>query len=272
MTKGNAFGPHQTINLSLWGLTLIATLLLLMVAQAQTWDIFVNNKPFKGQSTGGSSNLMLEAVPLIKMVKLDLRADAQAVTLNGESVPSELKDGVLFVDAKKLAEMCGGKLTVNKEFNSIDVFLAAKPDTKPGPGANNYFSVVSEPGDPVGRGKTVTFNSPDFNFGQDYGPHAVSVIVRAEGQEWVLTFDAGVRGILTPGKTYETLVNKGNIDPSMLVKADGRTAPGWGSFEVLDFANGRVPGRVAINFTLHAEGKPDKKLLTGKLRYQTAVP
>jgi hypothetical protein len=47
---------------------------------------------------------------------------------------------------------------------------------------------------------------------------------------WSLRFDVGSRQTLRPG-VHKAVESKGNMQPSMLVKANGRAGGGWGTFD-----------------------------------------
>ncbi|MBI3924375.1 MAG: hypothetical protein HY319_02430 [Armatimonadetes bacterium] len=104
----------------------LAILLLLSIsAGAESWSIFVNNKPFKGKVSGKPEAMQLDAAALTQCTSIGLQVDAAAgtVTLNGESVPTIAQNGALLVDAKELAKRVGGKYSVNRDLYSVDVYL-----------------------------------------------------------------------------------------------------------------------------------------------------
>lgn len=103
-------------------------LLLLLVAlpaDCQSWSIFVNNKPFKGVTTGGPDKLMLDATVLASTTDIGLKVEGGQVSLKGESLPSVPQGDTVLVDGRDLARRVGGKYTVNKDLNSVDIYLLA---------------------------------------------------------------------------------------------------------------------------------------------------
>ena len=102
-------------------------LLLAATALAQDWTIFVNNKPFKGYTSGSYQAFLLEAAPLAAMTSVGLEVDETGgkVRLKGEELPVVVQNGHLFVDARDLATRLGGRYNANKETNSVDIYLVA---------------------------------------------------------------------------------------------------------------------------------------------------
>ncbi|MBI3930366.1 MAG: hypothetical protein HY319_32820 [Armatimonadetes bacterium] len=257
---------------------LLVFILLGAPAHAQAWEVFVNNKPFKGQVIGGPSDLLLQAEPLDQMLELDLAIDENGVSLDGQVVPSETREGAVFVNARKLTELSGGRLVVNKELSSIDVYIlgSKKTGAQGGEGANTYLIVKSLPGDPVGQGvEWKLFDNCRFTLSSGYyNKSSVNVSVDTpDGHNWRLTFGVPEnQGPLKPG-FYHASGSYGGAFASMSVSADSRFADGYGTFEVLDIAFARDrPTRLAVDFVVHERGKPEKRKLTGKLRYKTSVP
>jgi hypothetical protein len=84
----------------------------------------VNNKPFKGASSGPPSDLMLEAGPYFELAGGDFRYDASTgqATLDGSQVAVTVVGDKVFVRAKEMAAQVGGKYNYNAAMGSVDIY------------------------------------------------------------------------------------------------------------------------------------------------------
>lgn len=90
--------------------------------------MYVNNKVFKGATSGSPEKLMLDATPLAASTNVGLQVEGGQVTLNGEALPTEMQGEALMIDARDLAQRLGGRYSVNKDLQSVDIYLlGAKP-------------------------------------------------------------------------------------------------------------------------------------------------
>jgi hypothetical protein len=96
--------------------------------------IFVNNKPFQGSVSGESADLMLEAKTLAEMTTIGLEVTDDKVLLEGEELSVSVEDGRLMVSAKDLVEKAGGRYLVNKDLQSIDIYLIDSSKSSQGSG------------------------------------------------------------------------------------------------------------------------------------------
>lgn len=103
--------------------------LLAMLLAAPAWtapgvDIFVNNKPFKGASSGPPGDLMLEAGPYFALAGGDFVFDAATgqATLDGSPIPVTVVGQKVFVRAKEMVAQVGGKYSYNPDMKSVDIY------------------------------------------------------------------------------------------------------------------------------------------------------
>lgn len=107
---------------------LILALLLLCLAgptlAAPKTEIFVNNKPFRGASSGPAADLLLEAAPYFKLAGGEFKYDAETglATLDGSPVEVTVVGEKVFVRAKEMASLVGGRYSVNAALGSVDIY------------------------------------------------------------------------------------------------------------------------------------------------------
>lgn len=139
---------------------LLLLLCLLLPVQAQSWTIFINNRPFNGEKSGGPDKLLLEANTLAASTDVGLKVEGGAVTLKGEPFPSVVQGANILVDVRELAARTGGKYTVNKEMQSVDIYLIGKrPSATADSGSSavtvKCFDLVQTPDKYAGKTVTV---------------------------------------------------------------------------------------------------------------------
>ncbi len=108
-------------------LAILAILAILAGAPGQAapgLEVFVNNKPFKGATSGAPGDLMLEAVPYFELAGGAFRFDADTgrATLDDSPIPVTMVSGRVFVRAREMVARVGGKYTFNAAMGSVDIY------------------------------------------------------------------------------------------------------------------------------------------------------
>jgi hypothetical protein len=247
---------------------------------AQQYEVFVNNRPFKGESMGSSNAILLEVEVLQEMVKFDLDIDpvAGTVSLDGEPISSEEKGGVLLVNAKELATQFGGRYSVNKDFNTIDIYLIVKnaPAAVGGPGPNTYLVLKGVAGEFITGGRRYKFTDDDSSFKVSYNSSTPEsgISIRVDGPDG----DYFRLNFCGPGKTrlevgeYTDCARYPFQEPTQ----PGMTVSGnhsghntlWGEFTVHEIIYGSDgPSSFAADFVQRGNSKKGKQL-KGSIRYR----
>ncbi len=133
--------------------------LLCLCVRADGWTIFVNNRPFNGEKSGGPDKILLAADVLAACTDVGLKVEGGQVTLKGEPFPCVMQGANLMVDARELATRVGGRYTVNKEMQSVDIYLLGnRPAADPGGAAvgAKCIDLCKHPEKYVGKVVTVT--------------------------------------------------------------------------------------------------------------------
>lgn len=240
---------------------------------AQEYQVFVNNKPFKGQSDGKPAAIMLEAEALKELVKFDLVVDREAgtATLDGEPVSTRTVGDVVLVDAKELANRSGGRYLVNSDLKTVDVYLMLKPARSgaDGPGPNTFL-VISRDG---GMRWKFSEDSAEFKPRYSYGSRESGVSFRVtgpDGKYFTLDFCAPSKGILKPGEYNDAarFPFQGPMQPGMDVSGNGwGNNTLWGQFTVHEIRFGPDgPTSFSVDFVQRDNNKKGTAM-RGSLRY-----
>ena len=100
-------------------LTIVLLLLVsLLTVSAGAQEVSVRNKPYKGEMKGRGVDVSLEEMS--KALGMPAVKTATGWTLGGTEVPTVEEAGVAYIKLSDLSA-AGLKVTVNKEFNTIDV-------------------------------------------------------------------------------------------------------------------------------------------------------
>lgn len=117
------------------------SLFLLLLTAAQADEIYIRNKPFEGEVQGSGSQTAVEARPLAQALGLSVtESETQLilgeapespvegqVLINGEAVEaSPLEGGKWLVPLEKAVELAGGRVIVNRDLGTVDVYLTDK--------------------------------------------------------------------------------------------------------------------------------------------------
>ncbi|MBI3929621.1 MAG: hypothetical protein HY319_29030 [Armatimonadetes bacterium] len=94
---------------------------------AQSWSVFVNNRPFKGQVAGRPADLLLEVEAVVQGTDAGLHWDGARLTAGENEIPTLQEHGVWMVQGKALAEKLGGRYVVNAGLQSVDIYLFDAP-------------------------------------------------------------------------------------------------------------------------------------------------
>ncbi len=104
-------------------LILVSFLLFLFTTPVQSLEVYVNNKPFRGQVAGQPNDLHLEAIPFFKQVGGDYRVfDSGGATFNGDPIDTKVLEGVRMVSARALVELVGGKYNYSPDLDVLDIY------------------------------------------------------------------------------------------------------------------------------------------------------
>ncbi|MBI3924198.1 MAG: hypothetical protein HY319_01530 [Armatimonadetes bacterium] len=251
--------------------------LLITPGSAHAWDVFVNNRPFKGKVEGGPQALLLEAEPLAKQADIGLKLEGDRVLLGDREVPCQKQGEVLFLKARELCSLSpGGRYVVNQDLKTIDVYLISdKPRMAGGPGNITYLIVDSK--DYVGGNmEWKLFDNCRFEPGYTYGRQdRISMRVSTpDGHYWNLEFGGPDGRALTPGVYLNAERSADRGRPKIDMSCDGSAfSTVQGSFTIHDLAHGpKGPTRMAVDFECYNQGNPEKKILVGKVRYKTSIP
>ncbi len=101
----------------------LAPLLLVASLSAAAWgDVFVKNRPFKGQTSGKGAAVMVEAAPMLKALGVEgYKIEPTHLQVGEKSVPLEAG----MVQLKALTDALGAKMVVNSSMGTIDVYQSA---------------------------------------------------------------------------------------------------------------------------------------------------
>jgi hypothetical protein len=123
--------------------------LFLLVGECLADDLFVNNKPFQGQTEGSGSSLYVELSPLADMLGLELRESGPDVFLDDSPIRTKSVDGQTFVLLSSLAEAAGLKVVKNAGLGVVDVYKG-----QPKQVSSHSPSATSSTGASTGQGPT----------------------------------------------------------------------------------------------------------------------
>jgi hypothetical protein len=139
-----------------------------------------------------------------------------------------------------------------RKWQSIFVLLALYILSTVSYAQNTRMSIVSQPGDYIGQGQTITSNTVVVDTPYPNGTIQIFAAV-APDRMYSITLSPSLTLPIVPG-VYENVSNYGW--PSMSVSGDGRGCTGNGRFEILEAlfdANGRAL-RFRANFEYHCGG------------------
>lgn len=93
-------------------------------ARAAGPEIYINNKPFKGACSGPATDLMLEAEPYFKLAGGDFQFDAKTgtATLDGAPITVTVQGEKVFVRAKEMVSLVGGRYNANAALGTVDIY------------------------------------------------------------------------------------------------------------------------------------------------------
>lgn len=106
----------------------IALVVLLVALAGQVcaggMEIYINNKPFKGASSGPATDLMLEAGPYFQLAGGDFQFDADTgkATLDGAPLNVTVQGPKVFVRAKEMVSLVGGRYNANAALGTVDIY------------------------------------------------------------------------------------------------------------------------------------------------------
>ena len=102
-------------------LTIVLLLLVsLLTLSAGAQEVSVRNKPYKGEMKGRGVDALVSLEEMSKALGMPAVKTATGWTLGGTEVPTVEEAGVAYIKLSDLSA-AGLKVTVNKEFNTIDV-------------------------------------------------------------------------------------------------------------------------------------------------------
>lgn len=106
------------------GIAMLVLVALAGHAWAAGTEIYVNNKPFKGACSGPATDLMLEAEPYFKLAGGDFQYDAEkgTATLDGAPITVTVQGNKVFVRAKEMVSLVGGRYNANAALGTVDIY------------------------------------------------------------------------------------------------------------------------------------------------------
>lgn len=93
---------------------------LLLANAAFAQDLFVRNKPYKGEKKGRAPEIVVRLDEVAKALDMPAAKAETGWTLNGVSVPTTEEGGTVYIKLSDLT-LAGAQVTHNKDFNTIDV-------------------------------------------------------------------------------------------------------------------------------------------------------
>lgn len=106
--------------------TLIAALVLGLVLSlgAQNFKVFLNNKPFRGKTSGTATDLYVECQAALKLLgnATTLDPSATSVEVEGKTLELQNQNGLLMCRAKDLCSAYGGRYDFNKSMGTVDIY------------------------------------------------------------------------------------------------------------------------------------------------------
>lgn len=107
-----------------FGLVLVILIALAGHAWGAKTEIYVNNKPFKGASSGPPTDLLLEAEPYFALAGGTYKFDAATgtATLDGSPIPVTVQGTRVFVRAREMASLVGGRYNANADLGTVDIY------------------------------------------------------------------------------------------------------------------------------------------------------
>ncbi len=144
----------MTTRLLLGGLVL-CLLLTGGVTPATAQDLYVSNRPFKGEVSKAGSGLMVEIEPLAKALKLDISVVGSEVKIKDRSIPVTVSpNGKNLVVLEQFAAAAGLTVRKNPDFGHIDVYANTAA-----PSGDWAETEVASDGASGGGGKSISGNA-----------------------------------------------------------------------------------------------------------------
>lgn len=194
---------------------ILLLLLVALMAPAQADDVFLGNKPFKGQVYGVGNEIRISLQDLARALDLKVEEDSGGWQLEGKAVPTTAEHGVVWVDLDDLpADLV--RVVRNKELGTIDMFGVADK------------SSASTTGTWGGDG-TLIF------FGASWDPHTSdmrSTISQLEQSRLVDVIYVDVENMETPAyKKYDYLFEGDKVPYFVLLDGAGKKLHAFTGFQ-----------------------------------------
>lgn len=126
------------------------TLILICLALCTTFacaDLFVKNKPFKGQVVGAGSAMMVEAEAFLKALGVEYQVGEDGLVIGEVTVKM---DGTM-VSLAELAEAVGLKVIQNKDLGTTDVYQSGEKQS-----GSSHQKMATTSYAPPGTGEWIT--------------------------------------------------------------------------------------------------------------------
>ena len=104
-----------------WPWLLIILILGSLLAPVSAQEIYVNNRAFKGESSGSGPSMYLELAPLAKMLKLDVQVEDGQHSVNSQALRVQVSGDKTLVLLDSLAEAAGLRVDRNASMNTVDI-------------------------------------------------------------------------------------------------------------------------------------------------------
>jgi hypothetical protein len=104
------------------GALLVALFLAGALPALAACEVYLNHLPFKGRVSGSPQDLWVEAPVFFAALKADFSCQGARATLNGVPLEVIRRQGVVWVRARQVAELLGGRYTFNEDLGSVDIY------------------------------------------------------------------------------------------------------------------------------------------------------
>lgn len=179
----------------------ILALLLLFLPLSGTvaaQDLYVSNRPFKGEVVKSGNGMQVELEPLLKALKLDLKAEGGQVKIGDKTVTvTQSASGKGMVSLPEFAAAAGLTVRKNADFGHTDVYASTSAPT--GDWGADTAASSSGPGAAQGGADYTIKVPPDYELIND--PDMMAAIVGMVGKRSDSKLPDGALGfefLLTP--------------------------------------------------------------------------
>ncbi|MCA9792712.1 MAG: hypothetical protein KC910_12985 [Candidatus Eremiobacteraeota bacterium] len=95
---------------------------LLLFSPAWALEIYVNNKPYQGPTSGSAKSIQLEAGKLFALLDGDFQVKNGRILFGGESLTLYTSQGHQMVSARELVDKIGGRYAYSADLDVLDIY------------------------------------------------------------------------------------------------------------------------------------------------------